>query len=128
MDACFACRWHSLVSTDALCRQSSYELHQIISWSNPCPAARDGARHINRAFGDVMQRFGSGGYVNTNSDDAVSSALEPDAQARVMARMYGRNTRRLLDIKKMYDPENLFHHNSNIREAAGAAAHVVMHE
>ena len=115
-------------STYALRRQSSYEVHQIVSWSNPSPAALTAATQINRAFGDVMQHFGDGGYVNTNSDDSAGSSAVPDMQMRIMARLYGGNTRRLLDIKKLYDPDNLFHHNSNIREGDGAGRHVVMHE
>ncbi len=123
-----ASTWRLRITTDALFRQSSYEVHQIISWSNPAPAAHDTARRINRAFGDVMQRFGDGGYVNTNSDDFAAETSVSDAQMQVVARLYGGNARRLLDIKKKYDPDNLFHHNSNIREAADAAGFVLMHE
>ncbi len=123
-----ASRWRLRILTDALFRQSSYEVHQIISWSNPASAALDAARRINRAFGDVMQRFGDGGYVNTNSDEVAGVTSVSDAQMQVVTRLYGGNARRLLNIKKKYDPENLFHHNSNIREEADAAGHVLMHE
>jgi hypothetical protein len=112
---------------DAACRSSGYELHQIISWSGPEPAAQRSAMLCNRAFGNTVQSFGAGGYVNTNSGDSGGDS-PCDEHARVIARLYGSNARRLLDVKKVYDPDNLFHHNSNIRETACATGFVLMHE
>ncbi len=109
-------------------RQSAYEVHQIISWSNPCPAAEAAARRCNRDFSDVMSAFGSGGYVNTNSDDCGGQGVAEDAQWQLLQRLYGGNARRLLEIKKVYDPENLFHHNSNIRDSSSVIGHVAMHD
>jgi hypothetical protein len=113
---------------DARARQSCYEVHQIISWSNPEAAAEAAARQCNRALGDAVSAFGCGGYVNTNSDDGGGGGEADDAQMQLLTRLYGGNARRLLEIKKAYDPDNLFHHNSNIREAAGDVAHVTMHD
>lgn len=54
-----------------------------------------------------MGRFlGSGRYANYMGDD------EAGDQA---AAAYGPNYRRLQDIKRRYDPENVFHLNQNIR-------------
>jgi FAD/FMN-containing dehydrogenase len=46
-----------------------------------------------------------GGYVNF---------MASDDQHRVAAN-YGANYGRLVDVKRRYDPDNLFHHNQNIR-------------
>jgi FAD/FMN-containing dehydrogenase len=110
-------------------RQSCYEVHQIISWSNPTAAAQHAARSLNRAFGDAMRAFGGGGYVNTNSDDSSSGGgAVQEAQMQLMERLYGGNAERLLAVKKLYDPDNLFHHNSNIRDVAGVVGYAFMHE
>ena len=52
--------------------------------------------------------FGSGRYVNYLGDD------EPGDPA---AAAYGPNYRRLQEIKRRYDPHNLFHINQNIRSS-----------
>jgi hypothetical protein len=109
-------------------RQSCYEVHQIISWSNPTAAAQHAARSSNRAFGDAMRAFGGGGYVNTNSDDSSSGGAGQEAQVQLMERLYGGNAERLLAVKKLYDPDNLFHHNSNIRDVAGVVGYALMHD
>ena len=63
-----------------------------------------------------MHSFGCGGYVNTNSDDSsVEGSSVPNTQMQLMARLYGSNAHRLLEIKRVYDPDNFFHHNSNIK-------------
>jgi FAD/FMN-containing dehydrogenase len=108
-------------------RQSCYEVHQIISWSNPTAAAQHAARSRNRAFGDAMRAFGGGGYVNTNSDDSGGGAGH-EAQMQLMERLYGGNAERLLAVKKLYDPDNLFHHNSNIRDVADVVGYALMHD
>jgi FAD/FMN-containing dehydrogenase len=46
-----------------------------------------------------------GGYINFMSEDD---------QARVQDN-YGENYKRLLEVKRTYDPANLFHHNQNIK-------------
>jgi hypothetical protein len=109
-------------------RQSCYEVHQIISWSNPTAAAQHAARSRNRAFGDAMRAFGGGGYVNTNSDDSSGGGAGEEAQILLMERLYGGNAERLLAVKKLYDPDNLFHHNSNIRDVAGVVGYALVHD
>jgi FAD/FMN-containing dehydrogenase len=51
--------------------------------------------------------LGHGSYVNTGKLD--------DAQVRVS---YGPKYERLAAIKAVYDPDNVFHRNANIRPAA----------
>jgi FAD/FMN-containing dehydrogenase len=47
----------------------------------------------------------AGGYVNFMTEE------EGDR----VAAAYGSNYDRLVQIKKRYDPENIFHHNQNIK-------------
>jgi FAD/FMN-containing dehydrogenase len=61
-----------------------------------------------RAYGAAMEPFATGVYVNTLVD-------EGDAGVR---RAYGpAKLARLAELKRRYDPENVFHLNSNIRPA-----------
>ncbi len=56
--------------------------------------------------------YGTGGvYVNNIGRE------EDDGEALVRS-SYGANYLRLAQIKKKYDPQNLFSHNQNIRPAA----------
>jgi hypothetical protein len=103
-------------------------VHQIISWSNPLPVAEAVARRCNRNFSDVMAEFGSGGYVNTNSEGGGDVDTAVDERQVLLQRLYGGNARRLLEIKKAYDPDNLFHHNSNIGDASSTVDYVTMHD
>jgi hypothetical protein len=58
----------------------------------------------------AMQRFvGPRRYLNYMGGD--------DMQADTLAAVYGPNLQRLRQIKAMYDPENVFHHNLNIPPA-----------
>ena len=59
----------------------------------------------SRAVGDELRSFSSGGaYVNYMSDE--------DAEAVKAA--YEANYRRLVDIKRKYDPDNFWSGNHNI--------------
>jgi FAD/FMN-containing dehydrogenase len=59
-----------------------------------------------REFLKASAQFASGGaYVNFMTED------EGD---RISA-VYGPNYQRLVEIKRKYDPDNLFHFNQNIR-------------
>jgi FAD/FMN-containing dehydrogenase len=60
-----------------------------------------------RGFLDALQPHRAGVYVNfLDSDDDTGRVREA----------YGDDTyRRLAEVKAMYDPENVFHHNKNIR-------------
>ncbi len=75
-------------------------------WLDP---AEDATRIADaRAYGAAMEPFATGVYVNTLVD-------EGDAGVR---RAYGpAKLARLAELKRRYDPENVFHLNSNIRPA-----------
>jgi FAD/FMN-containing dehydrogenase len=60
-----------------------------------------------RAFADAMHAFASGGvYVNALGED------EPFDRVRAA---YGGNWDRLVEVKRRWDPENLFRLNANVR-------------
>lgn len=65
----------------------------------------------SRGFFNAAARYASSGaYVNFMTEEETER----------VAAAYGPNYARLLEIKQRYDPENIFHHNQNIR-AAGKA-------
>jgi len=69
-----------------------------------------------------MAAHGSCGYVNVNSEEP-SAAAAAGSHRQHLERLYGGNLARLLDVKRRYDPSNLFHHNSNIREEEVVSKH-----
>jgi FAD/FMN-containing dehydrogenase len=67
-----------------------------------------------RRFLEALRPQGAGGvYVNFLDAD--------DAAARVGEAYRGGTHRRLAEVKAVYDPDNVFHHNVNIRPAPRAA-------
>jgi FAD/FMN-containing dehydrogenase len=83
---------------------------EVIVGADPEPANADLVRSWCIDYFDRTHEYaasGGGGYLNFNS------ALEED---RVRA-SYGANYDRLAEIKRKYDPENVFHVNHNIRPA-----------
>ena len=84
-------------------RDANYLFHPISAWTDP--ADDDRLIAANRAFADAMKPFGTGGaYLNfTPEPDRVRDA-------------YGTVTyERLAALKCMYDPDNLFRLNQNVR-------------
>ena len=62
-----------------------------------------------RAFLDALEPHRAGVYVNfLDADDGASRVREAYGDA---------NHRRLVEVKARYDPDNVFHHNQNIRPA-----------
>jgi hypothetical protein len=87
-------------------RDARFALGALGSWSPEEPRADDFRRWICGAW-QRFQRFSTGGnYVNFQTAD--------EDNARVVA-SYGGNFERLSQIKKTYDPRNLFRVNRNIR-------------
>jgi len=83
---------------------------EVIVGADPEPANADLVRSWCIDYFDRTHEYaasGGGGYLNFNS------ALEED---RVRA-SYGANYDRLAEIKRKYDPDNVFHVNHNIRPA-----------
>jgi hypothetical protein len=75
-------------------------------WSDP---AEDAARMAGaRAWAATLEPYSTGTYVNVlaDSNDQAAQAYLPSQLAR------------LADLKRRYDPDNVFHMNQNIRPAA----------
>lgn len=88
-------------------RDAEYQIVCIGAWDDEAMDA-DGmawTREIHQATGAGAL---NGGFLNFNSVDAGS-----DPRARVRA-SYGDNWERLVEIKRQYDPDNLFSENNNI--------------
>ena len=75
---------------------------------DPDPAKKDAITQWSKAYWQALHPHSAGGaYINMMMDEG---------QERVMA-SYRDNYPRLAQIKKKYDPANLFHVNQNIRPA-----------
>ncbi len=87
-------------------RDKAYYLHIFPGWSD----AREDEKNINWAkdFHKTIQKEAAGGvYVNL---------MCHDEQERIKT-AYGQNYDRLMEVKKKWDPENLFSSNHNIKPA-----------
>ena len=84
-------------------RNATFAMVIVAAWQDPAVDAERIAwvRDYYRATAPLSE---AGGYVNFMSDDD---------QGKV-ANNYGGNYRRLVEVKRAYDPDNLFHLNQNI--------------
>jgi FAD/FMN-containing dehydrogenase len=81
----------------------------VIVGVDPDPAKKGQLIEWTRAYWDALHPYSAGGaYVNMMMDD--------EGQERVRA-SYRHNYERLAQIKRKYDPDNLFHINQNIKPA-----------
>jgi FAD/FMN-containing dehydrogenase len=81
------------------------------TWTDP---AEDAERMDSaRAFGDALEPFASGVYVNVLVDDDEAGVRRAYGDAKL---------RRLSDLKRRWDPDNVFHLNQNIVPAAEGIA------
>jgi FAD/FMN-containing dehydrogenase len=73
-------------------------------WLDPAASDENIAwtRETHRAFGPYLDE---GRWLNYLGDDQADEAIRA---------AYGPNYERLLELKRRYDPENVFHHNHNI--------------
>jgi FAD/FMN-containing dehydrogenase len=88
-------------------RRPGYSLLVLAQWADPSDTDRciQWARESYAA----LERFGAGAsYVNYLGHD--------ESEARVAA-AYGPNYARLRELKRKYDPDNVFHLNQNVRPA-----------
>jgi len=100
----------SRVASDATAfahRDAPFNLAIIAQWLDPAEADENIA--WARGFFDAMQPFASGVYVNYLGIG--------DDPARVADAYAGDTYQRLREVKRQYDPENLFHRNQNIPPA-----------
>jgi FAD/FMN-containing dehydrogenase len=85
-------------------RDAKYVLNVHGRWDTP--SDDDKVIEWARAFFKASQPFASGGaYVNFMTED----------EGGRVENAYGANFARLQAIKRKYDPENVFHHNQNIK-------------
>lgn len=81
----------------------------VFAGVDPDPANREAVRRWSVEYHEALHPYSAGGaYVNMMMDEG---------QDRVRA-SYRDNYDRLAQIKRMYDPENLFHINQNIEPAS----------
>ena len=87
-------------------RQDVWDIDILSQWTDP----GDAAAHIEatRAFWHAIAPFSRGVYVNHLDAD--------DAQPRART-AFGANYARLAEVKRRYDPDNVFRHNTNITPA-----------
>ncbi len=77
------------------------------SWTDP---AEDAGRMASaRAYGTALEPFASGVYVNVLADDDAAGVRRAYGDAKL---------RRLAELKRRWDPDNVFHLNQNILPAA----------
>ncbi len=77
-------------------------------------AAEDAQRMDSaRAFGTALEPFASGVYVNVLADDDAAGVRRAYGDAKLL---------RLIELKRRWDPENVFHLNQNIVPAAEGIA------
>jgi FAD/FMN-containing dehydrogenase len=87
-------------------RDASYVMNVHGRWHSP--ADDDGCREwTRRLYRDVAPFSTGGGYVNFFTED----------EGERVAQAYGANYERLQQIKRRFDPENLFRLNLNVSPA-----------
>jgi FAD/FMN-containing dehydrogenase len=102
-----ACRIAPTETAVSVLRSESYDISIVSAWEHG-----DAQRHIEwtRAFWTALEPFANSGvYINVLTDD--------ETEERIRA-SYGINYERLVALKNMYDPTNLFRMNQNIRPTA----------
>jgi FAD/FMN-containing dehydrogenase len=85
-------------------RSSGFNLLFLSQWSDPAHDAA-GIAWAREAYASIRPYVGSSRYVNY---------LDHDDTADAAAAVYGPNVARLREIKRKYDPDNVFHVNVNI--------------
>lgn len=94
-------------------RSSRVVVHPFALWDDPS----ESPRHISwaRGFGAALRRFSNGGvYLNFIGDEG---------EDRVVAAFGIENYERLAAVKAVYDPDNFFRLNQNIRPRPAVGAH-----
>ena len=76
----------------------------MAAWEDP-PRTRNESSGCATTTQAIAPHSEPGGYINFMSDDD---------QGRIQDNYRG-NYNRLVEVKRAYDPDNLFHHNQNIK-------------
>ncbi|MGH8868781.1 MAG: FAD-binding oxidoreductase [Actinomycetes bacterium] len=85
-------------------RDAQIEFTTAISWTDP---AEDAARMAAvRAYAAGIEPYATGAYVNALSDEGESGVRRAYSPAKLS---------RLTELKRRYDPDNVFHLNQNIK-------------
>lgn len=101
---------HRVGAKDAAwsCRDATWSM--VICGIDPDPGKADALKAWGRAYWKAVHPHNMrGAYVNFMMDDESEERIEAT---------YGPNYKRLAEVKKKYDPTNLFRVNQNIRPAA----------
>ena len=88
-------------------RAEGYNLVVLSEWMDPTISTRC-IEWARETYGTLGRFFAPGRYVNYLGDDEPGDAA---------AAAYGPNYPRLQQVKRKYDPENIFHMNQNVRPA-----------
>ncbi len=86
-------------------RQPGFEVDMLSTWTSP--AERVSAVQWVTGLRDKLQPFARGTYVNQLGETS----------AQLVRAAYGINYRRLAEIKKKYDPNNVLRLNQNVTPA-----------
>ena len=86
-------------------RDALVEFSSGSEWTDPAEDADRIAK--SRAYAAGLEPFASGVYVNTLTDETIHRAYPPEKLAR------------LRELKRRYDPDNVFHLNHNISPSDG---------
>jgi FAD/FMN-containing dehydrogenase len=87
-------------------RDATFATVIVCAWQDPA-VDQERIQWVRDYYEATAPHSEAGGYVNFMADDD---------QTRVQDN-YGQNYARLRDVKRTYDPDNLFHHNQNIPPA-----------
>lgn len=90
-------------------REPGYNFLAASVWTDP-PANGRNIAWARAVYADMEPYFAQRRYVNYLGDDEGADAVR---------RAYGPNYARLVEVKRRYDPDNLFRLNQNISPAAG---------
>ena len=88
-------------------RRAKWNYHVLGQWADPAEAERN-IQWTRDLAGAMAEYAEEGVYINFESDPSAA-ALEAGFGAE--------NYARLVEIKRRYDPDNIFHNNSNIPPA-----------
>jgi FAD/FMN-containing dehydrogenase len=90
-------------------RSPGFNFLAASEWIDPA-ADQANIAWARETFEAMSPFMGSGGYINYLGGDEGSDRV---------AAAYGSNYARLQQVKRAYDPDNLFHHNQNVLPATG---------